>query len=196
QWWGEWCPPARYLASVLPLLALPFAVSLDNIKNILYKGIYGALLALSILVMAGFLYQPKWMYNQPNGKSLVILNGLPELLRSLPGNLPARSITDEVLASLPTFVVPYFAYTRVGQELGDIWSALAWERSMVPVLFVGLVVITSLVIAWWPKRDTSEIAPVSNDLADEHPSHTVSLPVALEEPLPPVELSQKESSRP
>jgi hypothetical protein len=200
QWWGEWCPPARYLASVLPLLALPFAVSLDNIKSVLYKGIYGALLALSILVMAGFLSQPKWMYNQPNGKSLVILNGLPELLRSLPGNLPARSITDEVLASLPTFVVPYFAYTRVGEELGDIWSALAWERSIVPVLFVGFVLVTSLAIAWWPKRDTSEIASYQDDHADEQPSHMVSLPVAVEEPeiavLPSVELSQKESSRP
>ncbi|HYP21176.1 MAG TPA: hypothetical protein VEY08_13980, partial [Chloroflexia bacterium] len=64
------------------------------------------------------------------------------------------------------------------------------------VLFVGFVVITSLVIAWWPKRDTSEIAPSPDDLADEQPSHTISLPVAVEEPLPPVELSQKESSRP
>ena len=23
QWWGEWCPPARYLATLTPLLALP-----------------------------------------------------------------------------------------------------------------------------------------------------------------------------
>jgi hypothetical protein len=67
---------------------------------------------------------------------------------------------------------------------------------MVPVLFVGFVLVTSLVIAWWPKHDTSEYALVSDDIAEQQPSHTVSLPAMVEEPLPSVELSQKESSRP
>ena len=41
QWWGEWCPPGRYMASILPLLALPFCIALDRIKGITYRVIYG-----------------------------------------------------------------------------------------------------------------------------------------------------------
>ncbi len=155
QWWGEWCPPARYMASVLPLLALPFAVSLDRIKSALYDLIYGLLLAVSVLVMAGFLYQPQWMYHQPDGKSLLITRGLPVLLERLPFNLPATEVAAGVSDWLPSFVVPYFAYRAYGQEVGDVYSAQAWAQSLWPALVVAAIVSVSLALAWWSHRRTS-----------------------------------------
>src|SRR5438477_12734549 len=107
QWWGEWCPPARYLTSVLPLLALPFSLSLTRIRGVIYKGVYALLLLLSIGEMSGFIYQPQWMYNQPNGESALLLHGLPAFLRMIPEQVRP----DLALRGLfPSLVIPYFSY--------------------------------------------------------------------------------------
>lgn len=147
QWWGEWCPPARYLASVLPLLALPFAVSLDVIKNVAYKAIYGALMLLSLLTTWGFLFQPQWMYNQPTGQSQLLIYGLPGFLSAIGLHLPAELLPS---SWLPSFVVPYFVYGYYGDAAGDASAAQAWSNSLGPGLFIVAVVVVSLCLAWWP----------------------------------------------
>ena len=148
QWWGEWCPPARYLAPVLPLLALPFAFVLDNIHSILYKVIYGVLLLLSLLTTWGFLYQPQWVYNQPDGKSLLLLHGLPEIGSAL--GLPLGDIN--ATRYLPSFVTPYFAYFK-GHDLGDAAAQAAWRASIGPMIVIVGVVALCLILAYFGKRD-------------------------------------------
>jgi 4-amino-4-deoxy-L-arabinose transferase-like glycosyltransferase len=152
QWWGEWCPPARYLAPVLPLLALPFAVVLDKIHGVIYKAIYGVLLLLSFLTTWGFLYEPQWMYNQPNGKSLLLVRGLPELASTLGlpflGNLGATQF-------FPSFVTPYFAYFS-GKQVGDAAARAAWRASLGPLIIIMGVVAICLILAHFSKRDDGE----------------------------------------
>ncbi len=179
QWWGEWCPPARYLASTLPLLALPFAIGLHRIRSALYDLLYGALFALSLLVMAGFLYQPQWMYHQPDGKSLLITRGLPELLAQLPFNLPAGSIADAISSALPSFVLPYFAYLNLGKEGGDTYAALAWSQSLLPGAVVMGIVVLGLLLAWRTRRTAQPPPPPSQPLPEPPYIPTPEVPVAV-----------------
>ncbi len=150
QWWGEWCPPGRYLESILPLFALPFAISLDNIKGVIYRGIYGVLLLLSLLTMWGFLYQPQWMYNQPvvsgalNGKAELLVHGFPALATAL--HLSFLSNID-LTGFFPSFVSPYFAY-YMGPTYGDAASEAAWRTSFLPLVIIILIIFVSLLLAW------------------------------------------------
>jgi hypothetical protein len=74
QWWGEWCPPARYLCTVAPLLAAPLAQSLVTLRrSILYKGAFAALAVVSWAVMAGLLAHPRSFWNHPSGQSDLLL---------------------------------------------------------------------------------------------------------------------------
>jgi hypothetical protein len=146
QWWGEWCPPARYLTSVLPLLALPFALAIDSFKAVAYKivylAIYAVLLLTSFAVMYGFIYQPRWMYNQPSGQSSLLLFGLSEVLSKFQ-NRPPEMIGPDVAGHLPSFVVPYFAYGQ-GKEAGDLAVAAAWHASVLPITVIVIIVAISL----------------------------------------------------
>ncbi|MBF6611629.1 MAG: glycosyltransferase family 39 protein [Chloroflexi bacterium] len=151
QWWGEWCPPARYLTSVLPLLAMPFALTLSSIKGAVYKVVYGALLALSLAVTVGFMVQPQWMYNQPTGSSALLANGLPGFLPKLGIVLPSP---DSITSLFPSFVVPYFGYLTQGKVSGDYWSALAWQKSTGPFVFIAAVIIFAFGLYWWQNGRT------------------------------------------
>lgn len=147
QWWGEWCPPARYLAPILPLFALPFAISLNNIKGVIYKGLYGILMLFSLLTMWGFIYQPQWMYNQPigtaNAKSELFSKGLLALSTTL--KMPFINKID-LSHSLPSFVSPYFYYTQ-NKNSGDIASAMAWRDSLIPLAVITFIIFISLLLA-------------------------------------------------
>ena len=159
QFWGEWCPPARYLASILPLLAMPFAFSLDRVRNWGYYAIFGVLFVVSLGVVAGYLYSPQWMYHHPETYSLnhVITLGLPMLLRELPGGLQGIIDPNALNAALPSFVLPYFYYLQ-DPAYGDITNELAWSKSIVPAIVIAAIVALSLGLAWWsnrPRRATS-----------------------------------------
>jgi hypothetical protein len=186
QFWGEWCPPARYLASILPLLAMPFAFALDRIRNIGYYAIYGLLLALSLAAVAGYLYEPQWMYHQPDGLNQVITKGLPLALRWLPGDL--RGIIDPAAlnSSLPSFVLPYFYYLTQGPEAGNATSAVAWSKSVGPGLLIGAIVALSLALAWWSGRsrsDTEQLALIEAAPVTLLPTSPIEgVPTRLKEP--------------
>ena len=165
QWWGEWCPPGRYMASILPLLALPFCIALDRIKGITYRVIYGVLLALSFLTMVGFLFQPQWMYNQPNGKSELFAHGFQTLGTFL--HLPWVNTID-LTGFFPSFVTPYFGYLQ-GTAPGNLAVAAAWRNSLWSALIIIVIVAFCLFLAWRsPRNDPSEPpspAPVDAEAA-------------------------------
>ncbi len=69
QWWGEWCPAARYWVSLVPLLAVPLAYVLSAPLKRGFFVLYGLLAGLSWAMMAAFMYDPHLMYNQPIGSS-------------------------------------------------------------------------------------------------------------------------------
>lgn len=76
QWWGEWCPPARYLMPVLPLLAVPLAVALQELNGRLAR-IFSAVAATwSLIISLIFMYNPHLMYNWQNIKPAVTLEWL------------------------------------------------------------------------------------------------------------------------
>jgi hypothetical protein len=55
-WWGAWCPPARYLAPVTPLLALPLAVALAKARQrVVFRGLYVLLAGLGVASMVAML---------------------------------------------------------------------------------------------------------------------------------------------
>jgi hypothetical protein len=71
-WWGEWCPPARYLVAILPLLALPLGlVAGGAARPLIAVGLPMALAGWAI--MAVFMYDPQLMYNQPTGQAELFL---------------------------------------------------------------------------------------------------------------------------
>ncbi len=72
QWWGEWCPPARYLATLAPLGALPLAVTLQALgRRLAYLGLFALLTVVGWLEMLGLMLDPHAMWNQPDGKSVL-----------------------------------------------------------------------------------------------------------------------------
>ncbi|MEO6458531.1 MAG: hypothetical protein ABIO92_09725 [Chloroflexia bacterium] len=146
QWWGEWCPPARYMVSTLPLLAMPFAVSLEQINRPAYKGLYALLLVLSLGMMWGFMYQPQWMYHQPNGRNQVFEYGVPELLSNTGFSEQAPVVSARLMNLSPSFVRPYFEYASEDKARGDAASRAAWQTSLWLFLSTIVIVVWSLLL--------------------------------------------------
>jgi thiol-disulfide isomerase/thioredoxin len=71
-WWGEWCPPARYLAPLLPLLAHPLALALARWRTFRFRSAFGVLAAAGWLVSLSFGLDGRLMYNQPLGQSVLL----------------------------------------------------------------------------------------------------------------------------
>lgn len=100
QWWGEWCPAARYLAPLIPLLALPMALALPALRTKACAALFALLAAVSYGVMAAFVYIPRLMYNHPVGRSSLLLwladQGAPDLTTWL----PTFFVEDTIVRSL------------------------------------------------------------------------------------------------
>ncbi|MBI5879200.1 MAG: hypothetical protein HZB53_16250 [Chloroflexi bacterium] len=71
-WWGEWCPPARYLAPLLPVLAHPLALALDRLRTWRFRSVFAGLAALGWLVSLSFAVDGHLMYNHPLGQSALL----------------------------------------------------------------------------------------------------------------------------
>jgi hypothetical protein len=179
---------------------MPFALTLDRIRNIGYYAIYGLLLALSLATVAGYLYQPQWMYHNPSVESSnnVITEGLPMLLRWLPRDMQSIIDPTALNASLPTFVLPYFYYLQ-DSAAGDVASAKAWAKSVVPGMVILDIVAISLLLAWLShrkrrtaRRDVQQVAPMpgSPDALAE------SAPLLSEGPVVPVSSERRDEAQP
>ncbi len=112
QWWGEWCPPARYLVPVLPLLAVPLSLALVELNGRFFRLVAALLSSLSLAVSIMFMYNPHLMYNWQTLKPAVSLSwleanlpfmsgaGLGQLLPSYVSNLTINGGGANWLAAL------------------------------------------------------------------------------------------------
>ena len=71
-WWGEWCPPARYLTPILPLLIPPLAVALARLGNKRFRAVFALLTLCGWAVALSFALDGRLMYNHPLGKSALL----------------------------------------------------------------------------------------------------------------------------
>jgi hypothetical protein len=88
EWWGEWCPPARYMAPLIPLLALPMAQAVGALRRWPFLIVYAELAAISYGIMGAFAATPLLMYNHPVGRGNLLLklaaDGGPDLTTVIP----------------------------------------------------------------------------------------------------------------
>lgn len=68
-WWGEWNPPARYLADIVPLAAAPLAWWLGMLASRWRWPVLAAFSLPSLAIMTTFVLDPQRMYNHPDGTS-------------------------------------------------------------------------------------------------------------------------------
>lgn len=81
-WWGEWCPPARYLAPVTPLATVPLTATLEaSARRPGYKALYALLAGASIAIMIASLANLSYrtperipiLFNLPTGEGSFFL---------------------------------------------------------------------------------------------------------------------------
>jgi hypothetical protein len=78
-WWGEWCPPARYLTPLLPLLAGPLALAVVHLHMRRFRISFAALMLIGWCVTAMFAVNGHLMFNQPLGHSELLVALKPVL---------------------------------------------------------------------------------------------------------------------
>ncbi|MDQ6908216.1 MAG: hypothetical protein M3176_15450 [Chloroflexota bacterium] len=91
-WWGEWGPAARYWTAALPLLALPLAWWWETAARAHPRGaasLLGIVGAWGLFWTAGWLRQPQWLYNQPDGRNNLLMHWLGGFGKHLASLLPA-----------------------------------------------------------------------------------------------------------
>ena len=102
-WWGEWGPAARYWTAALPLFALPLAWWWERAAHAHPRGarwLLGLVAAWGFLWIAGWLRQPQWLYNQPDGRNNLLMHWLGGAGPRIAAVLPAY----EFYAVSPLFV--------------------------------------------------------------------------------------------
>jgi hypothetical protein len=91
-WWGEWGPAARYWTAALPLLALPLAWWWESAAHARPRGaawLLGIVSAWGFFWTAGWLRQPQWLYNQPDGTNNLLAHWLGGFGHRFASLLPA-----------------------------------------------------------------------------------------------------------
>lgn len=123
-WWGEWGPAARYWTAALPLLALPLAWWWERAAHAHPRGaawLLGVVSAWGFVWTAGWLRQPQWLYNQPDGHNNLLIHWL--------GGIGAR-----IAAILPVY--EFYAASSVFQRI--VWGLL--------VLILGLNAMSAMAL--------------------------------------------------
>ncbi len=91
-WWGEWGPAARYWTAALPMLALPLAWWWERAAHAHPRGaatLLGLASAWGFVWTVGWLRQPQWLYNQPDGTNNLLAHWLGGFGRHVAAILPA-----------------------------------------------------------------------------------------------------------
>jgi DNA-binding beta-propeller fold protein YncE len=143
-WWGSWSPPGRYLVSTLPLFVLPFALSLDRIRLVGYKIIYGLLMLPTLAMVGVYIYQPQWMYSQ--GYSQFFQTKLVPWLASLSNQSPDSFDLSKIL---PAFSATYFNTTNLSYipSVRQAWATSLWLMGI-----IAIIVLLSFALYWWQGR--------------------------------------------
>jgi hypothetical protein len=133
QWWGEWCPPARYLAPVVPLLAWPLAQGLTALRNsTIYNLLFGFLTAPGWAVMVGMILHPRSMWNHPNGQSNLLAWVASQTHLDLSPHIPA--------------IATWFYYHTYGKPspVPLSWPLVAaWSGLALAILMAGLLLLVT-----------------------------------------------------
>lgn len=130
-WWGEWGPAARYWTAALPLLALPLAWWWEAAARARPRGaawLLGVTSAWGFFWTAGWLRQPQWLYNQPDGRNNLLMHWLGGFGRHLAALLP---------------VYEFYAASPVGTRI--LWAIVA--------LLLGVAVGSQMSLLMLPAHD-------------------------------------------
>jgi hypothetical protein len=73
RWWGEWCPPARYVLPIAPLLVLPLARALTLMRSRLLAGYCGVAVLWAGAISVAFVLNPILSYNWSDPKPCKVL---------------------------------------------------------------------------------------------------------------------------
>lgn len=136
QWWGEWCPPARYLAPILPLLALPMALLLERLKGWFGRLLYGFLALWSFAISFTWMLDPKllyhWQDDQP-AKILTFLKDKADWLHSvnLAGYIPSF-VTNLAPNKGGDYLLIYIIWPAAFLTAGIALVWLSWRNSKNP----------------------------------------------------------------
>ncbi len=128
QWWGEWGPPARYLVPLVPLLAGPLAIALNEGRNWFVR----VFLALS-LIWSGAI-SIAWMIN-------------PHLMFHWQDNNPAKLLTwlqDNLLGGvhLASWFPSYVTFLDINNGDPAILPGLVW--AVVAILLAIFATVITL----------------------------------------------------
>jgi hypothetical protein len=95
-WGGDWGPPARYAATLVPLLAAPLALALAALaRSRLYLALYCLIALIGCACMAVMLYDPRTMFS---GGSSAILGWFAQG--------PGAPLPIDLRPLLPSFATP------------------------------------------------------------------------------------------
>ncbi len=130
-WWGEWGPAARYWTAALPLLALPLTWWWEAAAQAHPRGaawLLGVVSAWGFVWTAGWLRQPQWLYNQPDGHNNLLTHWL--------GGFGAH-----LAALLPVY--QFYAASPVGTRV--VWGIVA--------VLLGTAAASQMTLLTFPARD-------------------------------------------
>ncbi|MEI7555725.1 hypothetical protein [Candidatus Chlorohelix sp.] len=85
KWWGQWCPPARYLLPIVPLLALPMAQAFSALQGKLFKLFIVVSAGWGALITVAFVLNPRLSYHWEDTNPAKLLLGLEENIPFLKG---------------------------------------------------------------------------------------------------------------
>ena len=134
-WWGEWCPPARYLAVVTPLAALPLAALLSVPRSRLLRGVWGAFALFGLLIMAAMLLG---LTMRPEGQVPTFFND-----PFMPPSLPLW-LEQQLHISFEPFLAPLVPWFCVST------CPIPW-RTLVVYLLISLAILLGCL--WQMRQD-------------------------------------------
>ena len=73
RWWGEWCPPARYLLPIAPLLTLPLARALTHVESRLLTWYLRVAALWAWGISVAFILNPILSYNWEDPRPCKVL---------------------------------------------------------------------------------------------------------------------------
>lgn len=127
QWWGEWCPPARYLVPFLPLLAMPFSFAFDQMQTWVLRVFFGIAAIWAAGVAVAFMYNPHLQYHWEDHFPARLILWLQQNIPFLHG--------QNISAWFPSYVMSL-------EPSGGIGTWLA------PLLWVAGAVVLAIAMVW------------------------------------------------
>ncbi|HET9493968.1 MAG TPA: hypothetical protein VFR15_07040, partial [Chloroflexia bacterium] len=150
EWWnGVWCPPARYWATFVPLLAAPVAMSLALVPGRLYKAIFALLALPGFALMAAMMDDPRRLFPGNREEMLVQFATDPalpvriDLWNTLPYFTPPDAFTHPVSTGVLTFAalaIVLLCYVLIEKVRGTQFAP-GWAPGAQMSVWLGVVAL-------------------------------------------------------